>query len=112
MNNQIVEISGEELDLVSGGGLEDVAEGFKNFGKGLVKPFGLFPKDEKLWGPENILNFSLKNKHCDGDFSILSALGTAVTTTVTVSGLLAAGMASGATVMYFVKDKVKSLLSK
>ena len=100
MNNQIVEISCEELDLVSGG--IEWKEGFKNFGKGLVKPLGFFNGGETTFNYEKIGDCSLNGN------GKMGAVGTAITDTVIVSGL----MAAGATVMYFVKDKVDSLLGK
>ena len=104
MNNQIVEISCEELDLVSGG--IEWKEGAQNFGKGLVKPFGFFNDGTEIFDYEKIGDCSLNGN------GKMGAISTAITDTVIVSGLMAAGMAAGATVMYFVKDKVKSLLSK
>ena len=118
MNNQIVEISEENLENVVGGNEYGF---FKKLGLGLVKPLGFYgstPEAERTIGPwsyKDFGDFYLANKNggsSQNEFSKVSALGTAVTTTVTVSGLIAAGMAAGSTVIYFVKDKVNSLLSK
>ncbi|MDO4503566.1 MAG: hypothetical protein Q4B84_00245 [Clostridia bacterium] len=102
MNNQIVEISCEELDLVSGG----CPEWLGNFGSGLVKPFGFYgkTKDKTVgqWSYKDLGECSLSGN------GKMGAVGTAITDTAIVSGL----MAAGATVMYFVKDKVDSLLGK
>lgn len=98
MNNQIVEISCEELDLVSGG----CKEGLQNFGKGLVKPLGFFNDGKTTFNYKKIGDCSLNGN------GKMGAISTAITDTTIVSGL----MAAGATVMYFVKDKVDSLLGK
>ena len=104
MNNQIVEISCEELDLVSGG--IEWKEGAQNFGKGLVKPFGFFNDGKEIFDYKKIGDCSLSGN------GIFGGVGTAITDTVIVSGLMAAGMAIGATAMYFVKDKITALLKR
>ena len=95
MNNQIVEISCEELDLVSGG----CFEGLRNFGRGFVKPLGCYGKTGvKIVGP-----WSYKDV---GDCSLsgnekMGAVGTAIADTAIISGIMAAG--------YFVFNKIKAL---
>lgn len=103
MNNQIVEISCEELELVSGG---DAKEGCQNFLKGFIKPLGFYGKTtDKVFGKWTYKDF--------GDCSLsgngkMGAVSTAITDTVIVSGL----MAIGATAMYFTKEKLSNLISK
>lgn len=97
MNNQIVEISCEDLELVSGGSFK---EGFGNFGKGLIKPLGFYGKtDVKTFG-----KWSYKDV---GDCSLsgnkkMGAVGTAITGLAIISGIMAAGN--------FVIDKIKAHL--
>lgn len=100
MNNQIVEISCEDLELVSGGGFKD---GVKKFGKGLVKPLGFFGNTKSVWSYKDFGNCSLYNEHGDSrGFSWISALGTAITDLAIISGIMAAGN--------FVIDKIKAHL--
>ena len=103
MNNQIVEISEENLEGVVGGDGSVLAE----FGKGLIQPFGFYgntPEGEKSFGPWSYKDFgncSLYNTNASGKFSWISALGTAITDTAIISGIMSAG--------YFVFNKIKAL---
>ena len=106
MNNQIVEISEENLENVVGGNEYGF---FKKLGLGLVKPLGFYgstPEAERTIGPWSYKDFgncSLYNKHgASNEFSWISALGIAITDTVIISRIVEAG--------HFAFDKIKSLI--
>ena len=98
MNNQIVEISCEDLELVSGG---DFKDGITSFGQGLVKPLGFYGttkvKTSCQWSYKDVGDCSL------GDEGLAPALGTVITDIALFFGIAKAGN--------FVLDKIKSLLN-
>lgn len=113
MNNQIVEISEEHLgDVVGGMGTPSIEQKeygfFKKLALGLVKPFGVYgnTKDKTIgewWSYKDVGDLSLGNENSgDDEFSWVSALGTAITNTAIISGIMAAG--------HFVFGKIKTII--
>lgn len=96
MNNQIVEISCEDLELVSGGTSGDgFKKGVENFGKGLIKPLGFYGHAGSVWSCEDVGDCSLSGNGKAG------AVGTAIADMTIISGIMAAG--------YFVFNKITAL---
>lgn len=111
MNNQIVEISEENLEGVVGGDGDGVEYGFfKKLALGLVKPFGVCGNTEdktigEWWSYKDVGNFSLENKNggdAQDEFSKVSALGTVITDAAFISGIMAVG--------HFVFGKIKTII--